>query len=87
MWDSRMVTEWENIANDFVTTLQSIIGRKRSNNSHFTLEQNQCRQPLQMPKLYSLTTHCTQFAYNYGYLGAFSEQVFEHHQQVSGKKE
>ena len=43
------------------------------------------RQPLKMPKLHCMAVHCLQFAWSHGYLGALSEQSFEHFQQVSSK--
>lgn len=41
------------------------------------------RVPAKMPKLHTLVTHAAQFAENVGYWGLFSEECFEHFQQIS----
>ena len=60
------------------------IGRPRSKSKLGITERQKWLQPLMMPKLHCLAHHCTQFVWHHGHLGAFSEESFEHFQQVSG---
>ena len=82
-WSAAMISEWDALSYEFVQTLRKAIGRERGRNSGLLSEKQRWLQPLEMPKLHTLTTHCIQFIYHHGYLGAFSEEAFEHFQQVS----
>ena len=83
-WKSRMLVEWDSRISMFIIELRSAIGREPLKGKP-TTESQMWRQPLKMPKLHCLAAHCTQFVLEYGYLGAFTEQLFEHLQQVSRK--
>lgn len=49
------------------------------------LDEFEWRQPLSMPKFHALLVHIGSFVKQYGYFGKFSEESFEHFQQVSRK--
>ena len=83
-WTAKMVTDWDALSGRFFNVLRDAIGREPVH-GRVLEECEQWRQPLKMPKLHCLLTHCIQFVMAHGYLGALSEQSFEHFQQVSAK--
>ena len=84
-WTAHTVLKWENIVDLFIQKLRKTIGRSRVCSGIGRLEHERWREPLLMPKLHSLAIHCSQFVWSHGYLGIFSEEVFEHFQQESGR--
>ena len=83
-WDASMAIEWDNLVARFILKLKETIGREPLKGRNQS-ESRIWRQPLKMSKLHCIAAHCMQSVESHGYLGAFSEQSFEHYQQTSSK--
>ena len=81
-WDPYMAIEWDNLVSSFILKLRATIEREPSRTQSL-LENQFCRQPLKMPKLHCIAVHCMQLVESHVYLGAFTEQSFEHFQHTS----
>ena len=75
-WTAGMLSDWEILVRDFVQIYRSAIGRKRANPNAICTERERWLQPLFMPKLHTLSVHCTEFIMQHDYLGAYSEESF-----------
>ena len=78
-----MFQDWETLSTRFILKLRHSIGRNRRVGA-ITGDIDRWRQPLDMPKLHCIAVRCSKFVWTHGYLGAFSEESFEHFQKVSG---
>ena len=83
LWTDTMIADFETLIAHFVTTLRKSIGRTRSKSRAEKQENEESRQPLFKTKLHTPLNHCTIIVRHYGSLGMFSEEAFEHFQQVS----
>ena len=85
-WTREMLAEWDKLCESFILKLRDSLGEppNKSKKVGKTLsERGRWLQPLCMPKLHCMAAHISSFVANYRYLVAFTEEGFEHFQQVS----
>lgn len=87
IWTPEDGRTFRTLSEKFHDTLTKAFWRppKNTGNTMEIDDPDDWKQPLLKPKLHTLCCHVADFPECYGYLGKFSEESFEHFQQVSKK--
>ena len=87
-WSEEMVQKWIEIFSQFMRISKKTIGHPKLRSKLSTVQHSVApwREPLSIPKLYTLTFHVGSTVRRFGPLGSLAEESFENYQSISQKQ-